>query len=344
MQKTLLGLAVATALSSTAVANTDNSWLALDQEISNLSTTVVDNHGVEVSGILRTLYVNQSDNDTGGWDFNDIRINFKAQVEDVSVKVSTDLASGTAVLKDAYARWSVADGIDLTIGQFKNPFLYSVSVSAGSQLFLNRTFNATAYSGLNSVASSRDKGVMASGAIGEMGTWAVGVFNGGDLDLPGTGPGDEHRLTGRVAFDVVGGSAFGKHEGGVDFYGSDETHVSVAVGYDDDEDTGSDTRMAVEAAASMANIWLHLDWVDWDLADQAPMGITASYMVQEDVEVAIRFEDVDDADDTTFMTVGANYYMALPHAVKWSLNYLDSSSDDPAFDTDAIALGLTINF
>ena len=150
-------------------------------------------------------------------------------------------------------------------------------------------------------------------------------------------------MAARASFDVMGDGAFGKHEGGVDFFGSDETHVSVAVAMNDDEDAGGDSLMAFEAAAAMSNFWLHVDFVDADNADISPMGITASYMFQEDVEVALRMEDHDDAADTSTMTIGANYYQVLPHAVKWSLHFQSVSSDNSALETDSVGVGLTVN-
>jgi len=328
MQKTLLGLAFATALSATATAS-DSSWLALDQEISNLSTTVVADHGFGVSGFMTTVFDSNSDSDTQGWSFEAIRLNFTGSVEGIDVKVSGDMAGGTLDLRDAYAAFDVADGINLRIGQGKIPFLYSFNVSGGSQLFIDRTENGQ--------TSTRDRGAMFSGALGDMGSWAAGIFNGAD------GTTEEHRMTARASFDVMGGGAFGKHEGGVDFFGAEGTHASVAVAMDDDEDAGGDSRVAFELAATMSNFWLHIDMVDSDANDNAPMGITASYMFQEDVELAFRMEDRDDAADSSAMTIGANYYQALPHTVKWHLQYRSISSDVDADETDTISLGLTVN-
>lgn len=342
MQKTLLGLAIATALSSTAVANTDNSWLALDQEISNLSTTVVDNHGVAVSGFLSTYYGSNSDTDEGGWTWEAARLNFKVQVEDFKVKVSTDLKSGTATLKDAYVRWAVADDVDVTVGTFKRPFLYGYNVSGANQLFLMRSANAQ-----NEV---RDTGFMVSGGLGDIGTWAVAAQNGAD------GVTDEHHFSARVVADVMGEGAFGKHEGGVDFFGADGTHASVAIAIGQENDTVEDyQKLGIEAAIAVANFWAAVDMVDWTVdgtgltaggpADgEAPLGITLAYMFQEDVEVALRMDDLDRTDDTSIMTIGANYYQHLPHTVKWSLNFESVSSDTTALETDTIRLGMTLSF
>ncbi|MDF1801112.1 MAG: hypothetical protein P1V81_18235 [Planctomycetota bacterium] len=342
MQKNLLGLAIATALSSTAVANTDNSWLALDQEISNLSTNVVNDSGVAVSGFFTTYYESNSDTDTGGWELGYVRLNFKAQVEDFKVKVSTDLASGTASLKDAYVRWSVADDVDVTVGQFKRPFLYGYNVGGGSQLFLMRSANAQ-----NEV---RDRGFMVNGGLGDIGTWAIAAQNGAD------GVTDEHHFTARVVADVMGEGAFGKHEGGVDFFGAEGTHASVAVAFGQENDAVEDyQKLGIEAAIAVANFWAMVDMVDWSVdgtgltgggpADgEAPMGITLAYMFQEDVEVALRMDDLDNTVDTSIMTIGANYYQHLPHTVKWSLNFESVSSDTAALETDTIRLGMTLSF
>ena len=73
------------------------------------------------------------------------------------------------------------------------------------------------------------------------------------------------------------------------------------------------------------------------------MALTASYMLGDDKEIAIRYEDWDDTDSTTRVTVGFNLYSVLPHRVKWSINYSDLTSDDAALEATVISAGLTIN-
>jgi len=58
-------------------------------------------------------------------------------------------------------------------------------------------------------------------------------------------------------------------------------------------------------------------------------------------EIAVRYEDLDDMNDTTRATAGLNYYMG-GHNAKWQLNFSTSDSDIKANEIDVIALALVV--
>jgi len=344
MQKILLGLAASVAFTASAQAN-DTSWMQLDNEIAQLSSSVAAEDGVAVSGYMANFYNSDSDNNIGGWEFKSLRLNFAGKVDDMSFKVSTSLKSGTASLKDAYVKWALCDEVGITLGQFKRPFSWNFTTSSSRLLFYDNTMN-----GEN---ETRDKGLMLSGSFGEeMFDWYAAVTNGDDLT------GDKQHYTARLTADVAGKGAFNKHEGAID--GGEDFDASVGLAYakDDSSTTGYD-KVGVEGALTVNGLFFSFDMVDWnadapgtvldddtgiDLDGTTPFSLTGSYLITDKVEVAARFEDFDDAANTERMTIGVNYYTILPHKMKWILNYQDLTSDTGAIEATVIRAGFVMSF
>ena len=68
-----------------------------------------------------------------------------------------------------------------------------------------------------------------------------------------------------------------------------------------------------------------------------PYDVTVSYLINEEYEAALRYEDLDNALDTTVLSVGVNWYQS-GHNAKWHFGYADISNDSaPA----GAALGYT---
>lgn len=347
MQKIFMGLAASALVAATASANTDSSWMQLDSEISQLSSTVASDGGMGVSGYIADWYSNTSDTtpNTSGWDFKSLRLTFKGKVEDMSVKVSTSLKSGTAALKDGYVAWEVMDGLDLKVGQFKRPFSWNFTTSSSRLLFYDNTMNAE--------NEARDTGFMLSGKAGDdMLTWQAAMTNGDD------GTGDNQRYTVRLAADVAGKGAFNKHEGAID--GGDDLDASLGIAYATDEsDTTGYDKVGFEGALTSGGFFASFDVVDWspdaagtvfdddtgiDLDNTTPWSITGSYLLDDNMEVAARYEDFDDTASTNRTTVGFNFYQVLPHKAKWMINYQSLTSDTAALERDIIRVGLVLSF
>jgi hypothetical protein len=335
--------ALTAALLSTVALGNETSWMELDQEIASLATTVsAAGDQAALSGYMKSYYTSNSDADVGGWKFSAIRLNAKASVEDMQVKISFDLKDGTAKLKDAYATWKVSDSFDVTMGEFKRPFLWSFTRSGSKLLFVKETASAD--------NEERDQGIQFHGSLGEMGEYFLAATNGDDA------AGDDLYYTARVQFDVAGDGAFNKHEGAID--GGEGLHSSVAVSYANENSAGiTGTKVGLEAVLTAGEFFLHLETVMHNenfggvddslgslLADTSPVSATLSYLVRDDVEVALRLEDFDDTDDSSRIKAAVNFYSVLPHKMKWQLNYSDTSSDDTAKESEVIELGFTIAF
>jgi hypothetical protein len=71
--------------------------------------------------------------------------------------------------------------------------------------------------------------------------------------------------------------------------------------------------------------------------------VTASYLFTEMYEAAVRYEDADDAADTSIISAGVNRYSA-GHNLKWTAQFVTASSDTAALETDTISIGATLAF
>lgn len=345
MNTTSKGLLASLLLTSAAMANTDDAWLQLDAEIASLSTNVAPAQGMKISGYMNNFYTSESDADKGGWEFDAIRPTFTAKFEEFSVKVSADFKSGTADLKDALVSWDASDSVRMTWGQFKRPFSYHFTRSTGSLLFSRGT--------INSKNEDRDNGAMLNGHFDKADVdWFFALTNGTD------GTTEELRYTARVEKTIAGEGAFRKREGGVD--AREELDASVGLSYAHDKDDAMGFhKVGLDGVVTFDRFYLAGELVDYqaddpgtvfdgtfghDLDESTPYTLTGSFMLRDDVEVAVRFEDADDGADTNRTIVGLNYYQILPHTVKWMVNYEDISSDTPANEAEIFRVGIVINF
>ncbi len=336
MNKFILGTLAATLVSTSAFA-TESDWSGLDREIEALSSTLAPAEGgAKVSGWIHVRWDSSSDfligtEDQSGAAFTSIRLNFTGSVADYGYKVSADLASGTAMLRDAFVDWKFTDNLKGRIGQFKMPFLRSGLCGVTTRLFVRPT---------NIAVTTRDAGLMVSGNF-DMLSFAAAVQNGTD------GQADEYRTTFRVAADLMGEGAGIKCEGA---YGASEgMNVSAAVAFTDDGGVAAPadevTRTAFEVYMTNGPWAAAAEMVDNDtnIGDNSPWDATVSFMFNDDYEAAVRWEDRDDAGDTTDLTVGINKYLS-GHSLKWMLNYRATDSDMVALDGDEISLALVLGF
>ena len=365
MNKFVLSALALTSAGGLASAGTGSEeWLTLDREIESLSaqqmSTQGSPQGLTVSGFIRTSYQNSSDvdvgaNDLGGFSLDNARINLEGHIGDYMLFIELEGAEtltstdrllngpsegGSVGVLDAYGAWNINEMFRLTMGQFRSPFLGSAQLSEQNLLFIDRTI-------LGYIWSNRDLGVMLSGQYDMLGWW-VAAQNG--LDSVG----DDLAFSARVAFDAMGGAnARNKVEGA---YGAAEgTLLEVSAGYYQDDDTIVDDVMAwnVEGNLVMGPFSAAASYVDHDdgfatllsgnyTEGPSIMALTAGFMfVPERWEAAARYEDLDDEDSTSIITVGLNYY-AVGHAAKWQVNYAMVDSDDDALDADILGIGLTV--
>lgn len=334
MNKLVYGAIALTAVSASAFA-TDNGWVSLDQEINNLNASLSAQNatGPKVGGYVQVRYdnstdiqindpVSTTDHDLSGFSLNNVRVEITGDAgSDYSYKVSFELSSGTADLKDAYAKFKIGEDVSGKIGQFKANFLRSSTVSDNKTLFLDRTVIGSGHEW-----NDRDVGLEFGFHYDTIDVTAS-VQNGTDLQ------GDELELCAKLNINLMGGGV-GKVEGA---YGAgDSTALSAGLSYMEDANLPESSLVGAELELtsgpfSLAGEMVMLDvdnFIDFGpggvlfTTDSTPWNATGSYLFSDMWEGAVRFEDMDDVDSSSQMTVGVNYYVS-GHDIKWTAQYLD---------------------
>ena len=360
MNKFVLSALALTSASGLAFAGSETEeWLSLDREIESLASSLApQSGGAAVSGFIKTSYSNSSDvtvgaNDLGGFSLDHARLNFSGSVGDYTLFVSVDSspaatgfgyfgateAAGALGVLDAFVSWAITDQITGTMGNFNAPVLNSSSLTENRLLFIDRSLNGD----LN---DSRDLGLMLSGVFDQL-SWWVSIQNG--LDAAG----DDNAFNIRVAFDAMGDGSGQNVEGA--WGAGDGTNLTIAAAYFLDDDTVDDFSAAFfEAYFTSGALSASVEVVAYDdgVLIVTPAGAeagptmwaaTVSYMFAADAwEGALRFEDLDDAADTTIIIVGVNRYIE-GHDAKWQLNYSTIESDTSAAEVDVIAIALVVS-
>jgi len=263
---------------------------------------------------------------------------------------------GSLGLLDAYVAWNATEMIKVQMGQFRPAFLASSALNENNMLFINR-------SRLGAAGAYRSQGLQASANFG---MFNIAVFGqNGEEDDGGantTGVVDNDLSFGFRATAQIMGTA-STNEGALG--ASADASLVVGVGYIDDAaqiswlgknsngnySSNLDQCLAFDAAFTMGSLSLSAEIVDMsgtgdgatDSEDAQPFSAGGSFVIVPDqVEVGLRFEDFDDEDETTWMTVGVNWYLQ-GHAAKWQVNYIDGSSDEDLLDSDMFQVGLTVS-
>jgi len=354
----------------------ENEWSSLDQEINNLSSSLSAQNapGPRIGGYIKTSFRYSDDEDAlfgagndekeAGFKLDNVRIEITGDLgQDYTYKVSFDLASGTASLRDAFLCWKIGENVKGTWGNFKKPFLRSALIGDKNLLFYQRT-------ALGDFFSVRETGLMFSGTFDTV-EWYIHASNGtfGDpITDTNSKIGDDFNFAARLVANLMG-AGVGKVEGA---YGAgDETNLTVGLAWQDDTNIDDGTAIALDAALTAGPFSLAAEIVDFDdgdsagdfpnkaggplhygsdntLADMDPAGatpwdITASYMFTDQYEAGLRYQDADDDDDTNAISACVNRYVQ-GHDIKWTLEYLHTSSDVDTAELDEWTLGLTGGF
>jgi hypothetical protein len=314
-------IAIAAASSTGFAAGSD--WLQLDQDIASLNTTMTSAEGVNVGGLLRNSY--RDGGPIGGWAFEDADLFFGGALEEFSWRVSFDLASGSLALEDAYVTWGCTDDLSVMWGRFKAPALRSATVDPENMLFIDRSMLGATY-------DVRDNGVGIMGNYSGFG-YTFAVQNGGD------GTGDDNLLFAHVDYNI--GNGVSAIEGAMK--AGDEMDGTIGVTYMDMENDGVDAVLAADFAMTMGQLSGSIEYADGSDDDiaagmgQSPWSLALGYLFADNMEVAWRYEDMDNTADDTTNTIGLNWYLH-GHNAKWQFNYIDA---DAASD-QIIAVGLTL--
>lgn len=342
---------ITTALTCTALVGAssaepagDSDWLELDREINGLASKLTTQSSTRISALLRGYYHHTDDDlfigmgdDISGFGLNDVDLGFAGEVGDYAWRVSVDLdgdGSGAggpnaAELEDAYLSWSITEQFDAMIGNFKPRILNSGSVHPGNQLFVDRTVLGTALDWW-------DTGVGVSGAYDTI-SWFFSLVNGSNASE------SDHFWAFRVEYAL--GAGVGDYEGA--YGGGDDFNATAGFAYFQDDTFGSDNKgYAVDfwgqqgplgfgaevaslddgATASPSDDYMTLPAGTFLDADSTPWDFTVSYLLNDEFEVAARYENLDDTDDTTVITLGVNWYQA-GHGSKWQVNVSDVDND-----------------
>jgi hypothetical protein len=241
------------------------------------------------------------------------------------------------------------DYFSLRFGNQKPAFLRSQMVSPENLLFTNRT-------ALGSVFDGWDAGVSAMGSFEDMIRYSVAIMNGAN-DVAA-----DHAYYARLEWNLGEGAAnaegaLGAGDGlaatlGVSYANFDDLPSSATAGDDsvyalDFWGTSGPIGFGFEVASiddGLAAI------TDEDFSsgiagvlfgpDSTPWSATGSFLVNEEFEVGARYEDTDNDDDTTALTLGVNYYQS-GHNAKWQASVTDIDSDTIA-DGTVWAVGLVV--
>ncbi len=324
--------------------------------------------------------VNGTGDDLTGFGVDNIRLNFDGSIGDYGVHVSADgadyqqptagsmpsilngIMGGGAMyvgpnqggqgyvgdigtpsslqIVDAFITTSFGNDVNLTVGQFRAPFVNNALIDADRLLGPERTFLGAAWDG-------RDLGVMLNGMAGRFGWW-VAAQNGVDSVA------EEFNFTLRASYTLLGAggppTVLGAHGMGQD----EHLYVAGAYSMDDEDPTTGDDRNAwvVEAGYRTGPWFVSAEYGFMDEGffpnavggpdDIMPIAVLASFAFAADWEAWVQLEDLDDEDDTTVYQFGVNYYQAAQDA-KWYAAYQIADSDNSMLDYDNIVIGYTVS-
>lgn len=245
------------------------------------------------------------------------------------------------VLEDAYVDWNFDEDnrFALRLGHFVFPTTFTTTTSPGRLLFLGRSTNGEFF-------HQYDLGAMVSGDY-DVFQWHLGVLNGAD------GTGDEHKLAARAIYNLGAGAS------GEGALGADEDFAaSLGFSYVEDGALDDGEVISFDVVGTVGQFSFGGEFSDYG-DDHAALGfgaatglgygdggpsvysVNAGYLINEQWEVAARYEDLDDDAETTITSFGVNFYQA-GHNAKWQLLYMDVASDVTQAEGSVIAVGVTV--
>ncbi|MCP4963913.1 MAG: hypothetical protein GY926_01615, partial [bacterium] len=266
------------------------------------------------------------------------RVTIAGERQGYGYKVQADFASGT-ILKDAYVDIPI-NNISARAGLFKAGMSRNGLNSSSKLFFIDR-------SEIGNLYDERDGGAMFHGNFDQL-SFFLSLMNGTD------GTGDELLTVIRVAFNFMG-AGIGAVEGA--YGGPDELSGTAAIAIYDDGDTTDGSATLIEAHVANSQYSAGIEMLDADALgvsaapgasmaanDATAMTLYGTYMLTPDQwELGIRFQDMDDTNDTSIMEVGVNRYLD-GHNLKYSIGYRSISSDVATDEKDIIQLQLQVAF
>ena len=370
--KPLLTGALFAALSPAALANgaePSSDWLGLDEELNAVASPVaLQGGGVSIGALFRGAYISADMDDFGGFGadqlgmvVDDVELWHEGSIEQYSWRISVDFGqpispysllallaappvvaqtTRTDLLEDAYVDWHFDERFSLRLGHFVFPTSFASQTDPGSTLFMDRTTNGDLF-------HQYSLGAMLSGDY-DVFEWFVAVLNGAD------DTGDEHAFALRGVYNLGDGAS---GEGALG--GGDDFNASIGASFVQDDGLTDDSEViTIDILGSVGQFGFGGELVNYGDGvvpglggvpialpyDEGPslFSVFGSYLINEQWEIAARFEDLGDEDDTTAISFGVNFYQA-GHNAKWQLLYKDVASDAiTGVEGSIIALGITV--
>lgn len=333
-----------------------NDYERLDRDLERLQAALAtqSSGGVNLGYLLRSSYGTSGDDifqpapgvDLGGFRMQDAVVWFNGRIGDYEVFIRADgsdatdwpfptIASGTPgslMLRDAWARTTLTDGVSLYFGSFRCPVLNSSMLDEGKLAFIDRTRLGQMFD------------------VYQTGAAVVADFDAFHLKLAAQngadGVADELGIVARAEYKIGEGA---KHREGA--LGAEGFDATIGAGYFDDGVATDVNAFVVDGYATMDAFSLHAEFMSMGeglagmmglaVADEAsPYSATFGYRIDDNWEVLARYQDLDDTLETTQIGGAVNYYVA-GHAAKWQVNVsqVDNNNDDGMIIQVGLSLG-----
>lgn len=358
----LLGAPV---LAANGAEEGNQTWLGLDQEISNLTNSLsTQSSSANVGGVIRSSW-QSIDADTGltaggtedieAFVLLDADIWVEGAEGDYSWRFNADLdggpagslfgqptpglfqqiygadgfLGGSAILEDAYVSWSANDEISIVWGNFKAPTSLSNHVDPENLVLIQRTIAGQSF-------EDWQLGAMIQGNFDQFAGF-LAVQNGADGFV------DDYRITARGEFRINGGVGGGSGRLGAHGATTDELAATVGVTLRDDEGAsftgGPDTTIfVIDGALTASQFGAHAEYLalDDDIGDGNIFALTGSFAISESLEAALRYEKVDDLNGLPIGGIANNFELDritagiayIQEGARWAINISDVEADD----------------
>ncbi len=288
---------------------------------------------VDLGAFMRVQYEHTTGDPLGrdarGGVLEDVLFFAHGRLGDTQIYVESDFASGEVVLEEAWGEVSLDGRHWVRIGRVQRQFLASQAWTDDAVPFLARS-----YAALETTVQS--EGVLIGGEYGRLRLFGA-LQNGADGAL------SAWLGTARAELDLVGSDA---NTRGDSLGAGRELAVTAGLAFADDGTATEGEAFAVDGAVRWEGFGAFFEWVDLgrDVGDRTPFAAWITATLDPDVlELALRYEDVDDAADTTVLGAVLSRWV-LPRLMKVQVGVERVRSDDSDEQGTRYLLGSVFSF